>query len=240
MLTEVTNVAQNIINSVSNKVGPTLSEVTNANIGDYVDLGNDPLGVRDTSKNWRIFYKEGNTVYAILADYLPNSTNYTTNAGLQTGVVKYKYSAFSSDRATLLAGLKHETAWDGLANGINGAQVSGTPTLTQLKTSYESKYTDRTIVLNGDETYGFSSVSQTHIDNSDTLYFPHTSGIDDCNGYWIASHYSSNNTLVWNVNWDGHVYNIAYDCTYYGVRPVVSLPISTKVQHTGDIWKIQK
>ena len=69
----------------------TLASVTNANIGDYIDLGNNIVGTEETTDDWRIFYAEdtdldGTTdkVYAILADYLPNSTGYAKTAGLTT------------------------------------------------------------------------------------------------------------------------------------------------------------
>ena len=51
----------------------TLALVTNENIGDYIDLGNNIIGTESTTDDWRILYKDESTVYAILADYLPAS-----------------------------------------------------------------------------------------------------------------------------------------------------------------------
>ena len=55
------------------------------------------------------------------------------------------------------------------------------------------------------------------------LYYPHTSGYNSCNGYWLASPsaYSSNYVLY--VYYDGYVNGSNYSSSNLGVRPVVSL-----------------
>ena len=45
--------------------------ITNNNIGDYIDLGNNIVKTINTTDDWRILYKDNNNVYAILSDYLP-------------------------------------------------------------------------------------------------------------------------------------------------------------------------
>ena len=76
------------INGSSQSPQLTLASVTNSNIGDYIDLGNNIVGDATTTDDWRILYvdEDTDTVYAILADYLPNSTGYAANAGLETTI----------------------------------------------------------------------------------------------------------------------------------------------------------
>lgn len=213
----------------------TLATVTNDNIGDYIDLGNDPLEIGDTSKNWRIFYREGNTVYAILAYYLPNSTGNAELAGLNTSDTYIAYSTIS--RTALLTSLRHKTAWNSLANEIIGATVSGAATITQFKKSWEAKYPDNELKLDGNEEDGFSNVSPSNLEKNDNLYVIQQSE-DGCSAYWLNSHYTNTDYGIWRVESDGNIY---FDNRKgYGIRPVVSIPINTQVTHNDNLWIIQK
>ena len=61
----------------------TLGSITASNYGDYIDLGTTIIS--DKPADWRIFYNDKNGhVYAILADYLPNSTGVAASAGFNT------------------------------------------------------------------------------------------------------------------------------------------------------------
>ena len=225
-------------------VQTTLASVTDANIGDYIDLGNNVVGTSATTDDWRIFYKEGNIVYVILADYLPNSTGYATAAGLKTSADK-PYSVWSTvisdtSRDELMNSLKHATAWNSLASGITGATVTGTPTYEQLKTSW-----------NRNSKMGSSKLSEMvnyHSELSDTtgLYIPHTGTVSGCTGYWLAMPHAEHKDTMWIVAcWNNSVStstvgNGDADHNQYGVRPVVSLPLSTTATKDGNIWTIQK
>ena len=58
---------------------PTLAEqTTSENYGDYIDYGIDLNDDGDTTNDWKIFYKEGNDVFIIAADYLLASKLPTT------------------------------------------------------------------------------------------------------------------------------------------------------------------
>lgn len=81
MLLEIGYAAmQNVTLNISGTVTAEASKITNANIGDYIDLGNNIVGTDSTSDDWRILYVDGDTVYAILAELLPNNTMYAENA----------------------------------------------------------------------------------------------------------------------------------------------------------------
>ena len=84
------------INDYSQTPEMRVANITNDNIGEYIDLGNNIVGTESTSDDWRILYNDGENVYAILADYMPNDlngVNYAANAGLLTS---NKYNVYSN------------------------------------------------------------------------------------------------------------------------------------------------
>lgn len=207
--------------------GQTLANITNDNIGDYIDLQNDPLGTGNTATNWRIFYKEENTVYVILADYLPNSTNYASNAGLNE---KKMYGVGTN--SYLCEKLTETSNWSELANGYS-TNVTGAPTYEQLKTSWNnnsqmmSKLTD-------------NESEQKGLIDSTGLYIPHTSVVNDCVGYWLAT-YSNNyagDPMV--VRWCGDVWTSHAWESGFGLRPVVSLSSNISANYTENTWTLSK
>ncbi len=205
-------------------MGTTL--IKNKNIGDYIDLGNDVVGTDSTTDDWRILYVDENKIYAILADYLPNSTRLYTQAGLGTA---YTYGVLSpTDRDTLLNGLTSTTAWSSLANGINGAIVTGAPTGELLINSYNTKY-------NKSLTF-----SHTNLDPTDSLYIPHDSTKDECDGYWLASPNTNVTNYVFSVLCrDKIITSYPYNSSFLGVRPVVSLPSNIPVTQENGVWVVQ-
>lgn len=217
----------------------TLASVSNTNIGDYIDLGNNIVGTESTTDDWRILYVEGNTIYAILSDYLPNSTEYATNAGLVTANTYNVYS--NENRETLLNGLTTSTYWNGLANGISGATVTGTPTAELLLESYNTKNgttLDLEYVLKNAERW-----------NTSSLYNPRLESIDRTEGYWLA-------TLCDVCSWEcDHVCfmidsggissytaldDVVSKLTNLGVRPVISLPSNISATRDGNIWTVTR
>ncbi len=222
------------INGSSQTPEYTLGLVTNANIGDYIDLGNNVVGTETTTDDWRILYRDGDTVYAILADYLP-ATQVPASAGLQTEPTSYPYNVWLEmypGGVTFLNGLKNTTAWNSFANGISEATVTGTPTAELLMSSYNAK--------NGTN---LNYTSYPTLDNTTEdcdLYVPHTSRINDCSGYWLASY----------GDYDSELMFVAYDFTldkshdfggmFMGVRPVVSLPSSTSAKLINGVWTVSQ
>ena len=216
------------INGSSQIPETTLALVTNDNIGDYIDLGNDIVGTENTSDDWRIFYKEEDTVYAILADYLPAS-EVPESAVLDTNVKEYPYSVWSNtDRDTLLNGLKNEDNWSLFINEIgNGAKAMGAPTAELLIKSYNAK--------NGTEL-----VYTDYPTISGDLYVPYTETINKCDGYWLASPLEGDTASLMNVDYVGHV-RASYFLNYTrSIRPVVSLPSSTRVELVDGVWSVEQ
>lgn len=210
---------------------PTLSMITNDNIGEYIDLGNDVvdwLEEGSTSDDWRILYVEDGTVYAILSDYLPNSTGYAEAAGLNViGTVCVNSTV---DRETLINGLSTPSYWTGLANGINGAEVTGAPSVGLLFNSYSTK--DDTV-----STYTSGMKINNTLDVFD-LYCPNTSEVDKSLGYWTYSPHQD--VWMWNIKTTTNSFDLNYSyAETRGLRPVVALPSSLTCENVDNIWVVK-
>ncbi len=211
---------------------PSIGDITNDNIGEYIDLGNNIVGTEATTDDWRILYKEGDTVYAILADYLPASQVPET-LGLTTNPTEKPYNVWSTtNRDTLINGLKNEIAWNSFANGIEGATVTGTPTGELLMSSYNTKNKTELVYTNQP-----SLDSQTE---DYDLYIPHSGSYEECYGYWLASPHASRSDTMYGGHYMSHIFTDPYNCEHYSVRPVVSLPSSTPAELVDGVWTVSK
>ena len=95
------------------KKSQALSTITSVNYGDYINLGTSIL--LDKPADWRILYNDKNGhVYAILADYLPNTNAAVTASGLNVVSGKTYNVNSSSNRQDLLDKLNSTTAWQSL------------------------------------------------------------------------------------------------------------------------------
>ena len=139
-------------------------------IGQYVDLGTNILGL-GTNKDWRILTKDSTGTWVILADYLPYEKipeDALGNTKLKrVDTTTYNVNADSSDY--LITGLTE--GWSSLTDK---GTVYGAVTGEKLIESYNNKY---------GTTYGLASYPT--LDNTDTLFVPHPSELDGCNGYWL-------------------------------------------------------
>ena len=68
-----------------------------------------------------------------------------------------------------------------------------------------------------------SSVMSAKEGYNNKLYYPHTSGYNGTDGYWLASPSASRSSRVLYVDSSGYVGGSYYILSYWGVRPVVSL-----------------
>ena len=90
---------------------------------------------------------------------------------------------------------------------------------------------------------GTSGLSKTGYSSSDAtvnnpVYFPHTSAVSSCSGYWLASPTADTKTAdVMYVNYVGSVFYNNFTYYTYGVRPVVSLQSNIiGNDNTSDIY----
>ena len=77
---------------------------------------------------------------------------------------------------------------------------------------------------------------------TDPLYYPHTSAVDNCYGYWLASPSAWPPNRAMCVFYDGDVHYNSFDTNCFGVRPVVCLPsdITATWNETDEVWNIIK
>ena len=222
-----------------------LSTLTKDNYGDYIDLGQNVVGTSATTDDWRILYNDKNGhVYAILADYLPNSNAAVAAAGFKTDTVNDisgAYNVYSStSRQNLLDRLENEEAWKTLISTAlqnKGAKVRGATTGEILIASYNEKYGTSLAYTS----YPYLRTNPSDSSSSiDTLYMPHpgSSDYNGCYGYWLASPGAGGTDYVWAVLCDGFVNRSTFYDTYFGVCPVVSLPSNIQVTKNGNIWTV--
>ena len=109
-------------NNYVNIEDTTLASITNDCIGQYIDIGNSIVRTESTKDDWRILYSNDEYVYAVLTDYLPNSTGYAENKGL---LVAGDYGVYSATNATDLNAKLFLGHWIELLNGLAADGKSG-------------------------------------------------------------------------------------------------------------------
>ena len=77
---------------------------------------------------------------------------------------------------------------------------------------------------------------------ADSLYYPHTSQLNYCWGYWLASPSANGNGYSLYINYQGKLEGFHYSRLYSGVRPVVCLPadVTATWNETDEVWNIIK
>ena len=177
-------------------------------------------GVND----WKVFLNDGNSVYLISSDYVPNSG--ITNALNKLG----NYAIYGNSRDELVSALTNTSNWSAYATGFSGAIATGSPTLQQFWASY-----------NG--VYGIN-YSEEHIDLSDQtgyndiLYFPHKESWNNINGYWFSSPNTTYQDMVEDMSYRGHVNYAVAGYSQNAVRPLVRLPANAKMNWNGTAWDL--
>ena len=229
-------------NPGSNTSGQKIGNViTKDNYGDYIDLGQNVVGTSATTDDWRILYNDkAGHVYAILADYLPNTNAAVTASGLNVVSGKtYNVNSSTTRRQDLLDRLNSTTAWQSLIpKGLRSkCQVKGAVTGEILMASYNEKYGTNLKYTS----YPYLRTNPNDSSSSiDTLYMPHpgAGGYNGCFGYWLASPHAAPTNYVWYMFCDGFVNDGDYYYSPIGVCPVVSLPSDIQVTKNGTVWTV--
>lgn len=216
---------QRIYDPADDDDAPTIS---NANIGDYVNLGSDIVGTRLTTDDWRVLYVESDTVYVILADYLPNFTNYAQEAGLiQSGT----YSVSGTSAQETIDILNDPTKWTALTNEITGSLAYGAPTGELFLKSYNAKYGTSLVKANP---------LNLETDKKDAnLYVPQTAVVEGANGFSLAEPGLEGERTIWAVTYNGAVTSPDYENAPLAIRPVIAIPASS-VKSIKGIWEVQQ
>jgi len=252
----------------------SVGDITVANYGQYVNLNTSILDLNNVtledsthpSADWRVFSKDCNGVWLILADYMPNTSFDVTTAGLNVGTGNYAtHGVYSStDRATLLSGLAHNN-WSNLITGSSvagktGVQVKGAVDVNTWKDSWNANTGYTTLYTNTYSNQNSGSMMSDGLDgyyvgNSEnpttcfynlssdggygnTLYFPHQDGVNECRGYWLASPSAIGTDNVVDVFCFCYMYYGRYVSNYLGVRPAVYLPSNIQLDTSGAVWTV--
>jgi len=224
----------------------------NLAIGDTFNYSTTINGI--TLSDWKIFHIDGNKIYIIYEDYLPNAavsdllrTTYNLTNGNGT------YSIKSTNREDLIDAMKDKDKWSELVtNGkVNGTSTNlstsssiwamGAPELDLWVNSWNASYSSDRLYTNyanpvsGKSYDGWYVGDQENPSTTDinisgktgygnTLYFPHQTEVDSCSGYWLASPSAIMSGCVMDVPCGGKVYWAGYNTAGRAFRPVVCLP----------------
>ena len=137
--------------------------------------------------------------------------------------------------------LLNDNNWRSYKDSGNKAEKAiGSPTVEMWVDSWNARYPKSSdqvyrraststndpgyyVGTNPDPTGSYSMNLRGKEGYNNKLYYPHTSGYNGTNGYWLASPSAYDSNYVLRVDCDGRVYYNDYNNSYLGVRPVVSL-----------------
>lgn len=223
----------------------TIGMLTKGNYGEYLNLEKSFVGSNETTDDWQIIYndtKEGK-VYAILADYLPNSTGIATLAGLDTISEKEYNVNKSSSRNELVQGFDSNAWKENMlpASLQSNSKIILKGAMSKIKI-FESYNEKHNCTLDTDP-YTWQYLYLDREDTSkglDPLYIPHQEKLSDCEGYWTYNIRASMG--MWTIFYDGGVKNNGYNQKNVGIRPVAILDsdIVVEKENIGNkiVWNI--
>ena len=204
----------------------TLSMVTKENYGDYIDLGENIINDVVTTDDWRILYKDEESLYVILDDFLPAS-QVPESVGLIRDPASNPYNIWSeTSEEHLIEELLKTSSWSVFTNDIKGASATGAPTTKLILDSYNEKHGTEILL------------TDIPILNDD-LYAPHPDYSEGCYGYWLVS-FDNTNPASWAIRCDSKLASNPYVLHDYAVRPVVEIPIYTQCSYNNGVWTVIK
>ncbi len=222
-LSGLVNEMDNILNGAGGsniQTNPTLaSQITANDYGKTINYSAN--GVND----WKIFYNDGTNVYIIASHYLDMSVTPVpidiTKTKMTRGQGKYTlYWQNLSTNIEAIETLTNTTNWSAFASGKGGESATGGPTYEMLANSWNANPKTNSITLN-------STNGQDGLTDSTGLYIPHTSAVDSCQGYWLASTNSNYTDHAFAMLYVGAVYYNPLTTNWNGIRPVVCLKTGT-------------
>ena len=126
-------------------------------------------------------------------------------------------------------------------NKVHGSESDDT---NKLQLYYASNATGYFVGTseNPDINSSYSANQSRTTGYTDHLYYPHTSAVDNCYGYWLTSPSTVFASSVMLVRCNGSVIYGDVRHTKYGVRPLVCLPsdITATWNETDGVWNIIK
>lgn len=219
------------------KSGKLTQIVTGEDYGKTINYSTTVKGQQVNT--WKIFHNDGNNIYIILSDYLPQTL--VPQAALSAGLTLpagRTYSVTGTSRDNLVKAIATSSYWTEFAQGMSGATANGSPTYKQLVASWNAnpKVNSR-ILVEGTE---YNTTGDLP-DDTTGLYHPHRDQIDNggCYGYWLATPWSGSTTHIWRTSYSGRIYINTNTKDVYCTRPIVCLP-ATATGTVGENVEIQK
>lgn len=182
-----------------------------------------------TLSDWKVFSSDGTNVKIITADYIPQTA--IPNVAITVGLSKVsetdnkRYCVIAESDEKLISILSNSEYWVGIASGIEGATAKGGPTNEEFVESWNTNPN-----ISKEITLETSKLMLRELDPTE-LYIPHKEAYYGCLGYWLSSFYSSgynSDELIpagCMLDYDESVRYVPYSTiTYFGLRPVVTLP----------------
>ena len=169
------------------------------------------------------------------------STNNLTRAGSSaiSEIVASKYMLSwrntypesTNNNIKAVAALLDTSAWSSFATGVNGAEAVGGATLEMFVASWNKKgYT--TLYCNNSTNLGYyiginDTPTNTYVyvggDEGyvDSLYFPQTKSVNNCQAYWLASPNGDNSNRLMTIYYGGYIHSTRRFGTSVTMIPIV-------------------
>lgn len=232
--------------------------ITAQNYGDKINY------TSQSYYDWKIFYNDGINVYIIASNYIEMPQDWKNDSG------RYNFNPFNtnwfSNNLTIFEGgysfvgdkikicidnFNDTENWKQFYNEEYADSVQGTPSLDMFIKSWNDKgyqklYTKENEVrgIYISTTEGGEEIS-TMIDNHDKLYFPNTSILENCTGYYLGRENGYSANSLFKVEYNGEIGRERID--YFGkeflrlgLRPVVRLKNDIGFEYINGEWNLVK
>ncbi len=184
---------------------PSLAEIVKStNYGDYVDYPIDLNGDGNTTNDWRIFYNNGEHIFIIAVDYVPNTSSYLDNTGTEMSTDStynlYWYSAPSTAQTVNSSILNlFRQNWTDYSTNINGRCVSTLLNTNNWNRFVNTSYADYAIggptLEMWIESYHEKGYAQLYINTNANGYYIGNTENPLTIGYNLSSDSGYNDTL---------------------------------------------
>ena len=150
----------------------------------------------------------------------------------------FMFTGFSdystNDNAKCVSTLLNTSNWSGFVNSTYADYCIGSPTLEMWVASWNNNYPSDLLYCNNPSSWGYyigTSSSPTtynislnsYTGYSNTLYYPHTVGYNNCSGYWLASPSACRKGTIMSLHCEDKLTFYDYNETTISVRPLVRL-----------------
>ncbi|MBR3003211.1 MAG: hypothetical protein IKF38_06655 [Clostridia bacterium] len=211
---------------------------------EFIILGNaiEGIGGSGNEDDWKIigYNQENKTIYAMLADYLPNTTGVAEKAGLTTGEgVNKKYGVKGASQADLIARLMPDEA----ETDNNEIKSTKANVKDQAQKAWKSLLFDKLQNNKAIKVYG--GLDKTTLDKATGGAYQTANSVNDtdahmCFGYWLASIDPENEGGVYIVDYTSYIGSDGSYNTNYGICPVAVISEEINVQKNNNgIWEIK-